>query len=216
MTAPCRLFARVNVDKRTRRRQPHRVLGQWICGPGRRRDHRRGIFATTGSAIAGGGSHDGAGPAILVSFVLTAIACGFAALCYAEFAAMVPIAGSAYTTPTPRQQIVAWIIGWDLVISTRWATSPWRYRGRDPSARCSGCSASTCRAGSDRLSLGRPGDREARVRRGTPDSRPWPRRCTTRASPDCRHLRLPAGGGDRRGDHLDLVRGVRNRRDRTW
>ena len=56
-----------------------------------------GIFAATGSAIAGGSAHPGAGPAIVISFVLTAITCGLAALCYAEFAAMVPISGSAYT-----------------------------------------------------------------------------------------------------------------------
>ncbi len=56
-----------------------------------------GIFATTGTAIVGDSLRPGAGPAIILSFVLTAVACGFAALCYAEFAAMVPIAGSAYT-----------------------------------------------------------------------------------------------------------------------
>ena len=56
-----------------------------------------GIFSTIGSAAAGGSAHVGAGPAIIASFILTAIACGFAALCYAEFAAMVPISGSAYT-----------------------------------------------------------------------------------------------------------------------
>ena len=56
-----------------------------------------GIFATTGTAIVGDPLRPGAGPAIIFSFLLTAVACGFAALCYAEFAAMVPIAGSAYT-----------------------------------------------------------------------------------------------------------------------
>src|SRR5512132_3355066 len=56
-----------------------------------------GIFATTGTAIVGDSARLGAGPAIIFSFLLTAVACGFAALCYAEFAAMVPISGSAYT-----------------------------------------------------------------------------------------------------------------------
>ncbi len=56
-----------------------------------------GIFATIGTAAAGDLLRPGAGPALMLSFVLTGIACGFAALCYAEFAAMVPISGSAYT-----------------------------------------------------------------------------------------------------------------------
>ena len=76
-----------------------------------------GIFSTIGSAAAGGGTHVGAGPAIIASFVLTAIACGFAALCYAEFAAMVPISGSAYTYAyATLGEGVAWIIGWDLIL----------------------------------------------------------------------------------------------------
>ncbi len=76
-----------------------------------------GIFATVGDAAAGSADHLGAGPAVTLSFVLTAIACGFAALCYAEFAAMVPIAGSAYTYAYATfGELVAWIIGWDLLI----------------------------------------------------------------------------------------------------
>jgi APA family basic amino acid/polyamine antiporter len=76
-----------------------------------------GIFSTIGSAAAGGGHHPGAGPAIILSFVLTAIACGFAALCYAEFAAMVPISGSAYTYAyATLGELMAWIIGWDLIL----------------------------------------------------------------------------------------------------
>jgi basic amino acid/polyamine antiporter, APA family len=59
----------------------------------------------------------GAGPGISLSFLLTAIACGFAALCYAELASMIPIAGSAYTYAyTTLGEIVAWIIGWDLIL----------------------------------------------------------------------------------------------------
>ena len=76
-----------------------------------------GIFATIGTATAGDATRPGAGPALILSFVLTAIACGFAALCYAEFAAMVPISGSAYTYAyATLGELVAWIIGWDLII----------------------------------------------------------------------------------------------------
>jgi len=76
-----------------------------------------GIFATTGTAIAGDLARPGAGPAIIFSFILTAVACGFAALCYAEFASMVPIAGSAYTYAyAALGEFVAWIIGWDLIV----------------------------------------------------------------------------------------------------
>ena len=76
-----------------------------------------GIFATTGTAIVGDPARPGAGPAIVLSFLLTAIACGFAALCYAEFAAMVPISGSAYTYAyASLGEFVAWIIGWDLIV----------------------------------------------------------------------------------------------------
>src|SRR6476619_8043322 len=76
-----------------------------------------GIFATTGTAIVGDPLRPGAGPAIVISFLLTALTCGFAALCYAEFAAMVPISGSAYTYAyASLGELVAWIIGWDLII----------------------------------------------------------------------------------------------------
>src|SRR5437016_11051110 len=76
-----------------------------------------GIFSTVGTAAAGGGEHIGAGPALVLSFVLVAIACGFAALCYAEFAAMVPVAGSAYTYAyATLGELIAWIIGWDLIL----------------------------------------------------------------------------------------------------
>jgi APA family basic amino acid/polyamine antiporter len=76
-----------------------------------------GIFATIGTAAAGDAARPGAGPALILSFVLTAVACGFAALCYAEFAAMVPISGSAYTySYATLGELVAWIIGWDLII----------------------------------------------------------------------------------------------------
>src|SRR5262245_14871956 len=76
-----------------------------------------GIFATIGTAAAGDATRPGAGPALILSFVVTGIACGFAALCYAEFAAMIPISGSAYTYAyATLGELVAWIIGWDLII----------------------------------------------------------------------------------------------------
>ena len=100
-----------------------------------------GIFAMTGTAAAGqsfssrletpvlnfiqawcsGGEvllgRAGAGPAIAISFIVAAIACGFAALCYAELASMIPVSGSAYTySYATLGEIVAWIIGWDLIL----------------------------------------------------------------------------------------------------
>jgi APA family basic amino acid/polyamine antiporter len=76
-----------------------------------------GIFSTVGTAAAGGAEHPGAGPALILSFVLTAITCGFAALCYAELASMVPVSGSAYTySYATLGELIGWIIGWDLII----------------------------------------------------------------------------------------------------
>src|SRR5918992_93956 len=71
-----------------------------------------GIFVLTGTAAA-----NQAGPAIVVSYMAAGLACGFAALCYAEFAAMIPIAGSAYTySYATLGEIFAWMIGWDLIL----------------------------------------------------------------------------------------------------
>src|SRR5262244_1336395 len=71
-----------------------------------------GIFVLTGVA-----AHDKAGPALMLSFVVAGLACVFAALCYAEFASMVPVAGSAYTYAyATLGELLAWIIGWDLVL----------------------------------------------------------------------------------------------------
>src|SRR6478736_6482459 len=76
-----------------------------------------GIFSSTGSAAAGTDGRLGAGPALIVSYVITAVACGFAALCYAELASMIPIAGSAYTySYVTLGEFLAWIIGWDLIL----------------------------------------------------------------------------------------------------
>ncbi|HNW58440.1 MAG TPA: amino acid permease [bacterium] len=71
-----------------------------------------GIFVLTGIA-----AHDKAGPALMLSFVIAGLACVFAAFCYAEFASMVPVAGSAYTYAyATLGELFAWIIGWDLVL----------------------------------------------------------------------------------------------------
>src|SRR6476661_5526334 len=103
-----------------------------------------GIFALAGTAAAGESAHVGesivktpvlnfiiafvnhsalvfgrpaAGPAVAISFVVAAFACGFAALCYSELAAMIPVSGSAYTySYATLGEIVAWIIGWDLIL----------------------------------------------------------------------------------------------------
>jgi len=71
-----------------------------------------GLFSITGGAAA-----NQAGPAITISFMVAACACAFAGLCYAEFASMIPVAGSAYTySYATMGEFVAWIIGWDLVL----------------------------------------------------------------------------------------------------
>src|SRR6516165_12383016 len=71
-----------------------------------------GIFVLTGSAAA-----QYAGPAIMLSYVLAGLGCAFAGLCYAEFASLIPIAGSAYTYGyATLGEIVAWVIGWDLIL----------------------------------------------------------------------------------------------------
>lgn len=71
-----------------------------------------GLFSITGIAAA---SH--AGPAITISFIIAAVGCAFAGLCYAEFSSMIPIAGSAYTySYATMGEFIAWIIGWDLVL----------------------------------------------------------------------------------------------------
>src|SRR5580698_6953783 len=71
-----------------------------------------GLFVRTAAAAA-----DRAGPSVTLGFVLAAIGCAFAGLCYAELSSMIPIAGSAYTySYTTMGELVAWIIGWDLVL----------------------------------------------------------------------------------------------------
>ncbi|MGD0920300.1 MAG: amino acid permease [Terriglobia bacterium] len=79
-----------------------------------------GIGAIIGAGIfvlSGLGAHTYAGPALMLSFVVSGLGCAFAALCYAEFAAMIPLAGSAYTYAyATLGEFLAWIIGWDLVL----------------------------------------------------------------------------------------------------
>src|ERR1700722_9673083 len=71
-----------------------------------------GIFVLTGVA-----AHDLTGPALMLSFVVSGLTCFFAALCYAEFASMVPVAGSAYTYAyATLGELFAWIMGWDLIL----------------------------------------------------------------------------------------------------
>src|SRR5437588_8759519 len=71
-----------------------------------------GIFVLVGKA-----AHDTTGPALMLSFVVAGIACVFAALCYAAFASMAPVAGFAYTYPySTLAELLAWIIGWDLLL----------------------------------------------------------------------------------------------------
>ncbi len=78
-----------------------------------------GIFVLTGIAAA-----KYAGPAIVVSFVLAGIACALAALCYSELAAMLPVSGSAYSYAYATMgELMAWIIGWDLVLEYALASS---------------------------------------------------------------------------------------------
>lgn len=74
--------------------------------------HRCRIISITGTVAAGY-----TGPAITLSFAIAAIGCCFAGLCYAEFASMIPVAGSAYTySYATMGELIAWIIGWDLVL----------------------------------------------------------------------------------------------------
>jgi len=78
-----------------------------------------GIFVLTGQAAA-----KYAGPAIVLSFVLAGMACAFAGLCYAEFSALIPVSGSAYTYAyATLGEFVAWIIGWDLILEYLFAAS---------------------------------------------------------------------------------------------
>jgi APA family basic amino acid/polyamine antiporter len=98
-----------------------------------------GIFGTIGQAAAK------AGPAVSMSFVVTAVACAFAGLCYAELTSVVPIAGSAYTYAyATLGQLVAWIIGWDLILE--YAVGKWGSRSRGPTTPTPSSTTSGCRS----------------------------------------------------------------------
>ncbi|MFZ2625458.1 MAG: amino acid permease [Propionibacterium sp.] len=78
-----------------------------------------GIFSVGAQAAA-----DHAGPAVIISFLIAAVVCGLAIMCYAEFASSIPVAGSAYTfTYSTMGEVLAWIIGWDLILETLMAGS---------------------------------------------------------------------------------------------
>ena len=124
-------------------RRLRRLLGPWsLVGLGIGAVIGTGIFVLTGTAAAGESvsvpsivkaplldlilhgsgavstfGRPGAGPGISLSFLLTAVVCGFAALCYAELASMIPVAGSAYTFAyATLGELIAWMIGWDLIL----------------------------------------------------------------------------------------------------
>ncbi|MEO6730018.1 MAG: amino acid permease [Ferruginibacter sp.] len=90
-----------------------RTLGAWsLVALGIGAIIGAGLFSITGLAAA-----NNAGPAITISFIVAALGCAFAGLCYAEFASMIPVAGSAYTySYATMGEFIAWIIGWDLVL----------------------------------------------------------------------------------------------------
>jgi len=76
-----------------------------------------GIFVLIGTAIVGDAHRPGAGPGIVLSFILSGLTCALAALCYAEFSAMIPVAGSAYTfSYATLGEFLAWLTGWNLIL----------------------------------------------------------------------------------------------------
>ena len=76
-----------------------------------------GIFVLIGTAIVGDAHRPGAGPGIILSFILSGVTCALAALCYAEFSAMIPVAGSAYTfSYATLGEFLAWLTGWNLIL----------------------------------------------------------------------------------------------------
>jgi APA family basic amino acid/polyamine antiporter len=95
-----------------------RTLGPWdLVSLGIGAVIGAGIFAVIGTAAAGNPGNPGAGPAVTLSFVITAVACAFCAFCYAEFASLVPIAGSAYTySYATLGEVIAWLVGWNLIL----------------------------------------------------------------------------------------------------
>jgi len=90
-----------------------RTLGAWnLVALGIGAIIGAGLFVRTAAAAA-----NNAGPSVTIAFILAAVGCALAGLCYAEFASMIPIAGSAYTySYATMGEFIAWIIGWDLVL----------------------------------------------------------------------------------------------------
>src|SRR5580704_3980758 len=108
-------------------RKPHSVLLEELHGENRLRRvlgpvqlSSLGVGAIIGTGIfvlTGVAAHDRTGPALMLSFIVSGVTCIFAALCYAEFASMAPVAGSAYTYAyATLGELFAWIIGWDLIL----------------------------------------------------------------------------------------------------
>jgi APA family basic amino acid/polyamine antiporter len=104
---------RLNADAEAGDNKLERHLGPWsLIGLGIGAVIGAGLFSLTGIAAA-----EHAGPAVVISFVIAAIACAFAGMCYSELAGMIPVAGSAYTYAYATMgEFIAWIIGWDLVL----------------------------------------------------------------------------------------------------
>ena len=117
LSTPLNLFVRKSIDElQATAAGDHslkRTLGRWnLISLGVGAIIGTGIFVLTGTAAA-----EHAGPAIVLAFVLAGLGCLFAGLCYAEFASMIPIAGSAYTYGyATLGELIAWIIGWDLIL----------------------------------------------------------------------------------------------------
>jgi len=127
------LFARkplqlIMRDTAVEKHKLKRVLGPWgLISLGIGVIVGAGIFVLSGQAAA-----NYAGPAIVLSFILSAIGCALAGLCYAEFASMIPISGSAYTYAyATLGEFLAWIIGWDLCLNTFSAHQRSRLAGQD-------------------------------------------------------------------------------------
>lgn len=118
------LFARKSIDQLKAEMEDdnrlHRALGPWhLFALGVGAIIGAGIFVLTGLA-----AREHAGPALTIAFVVSGVGCACAALCYAEFAAMVPVAGSAYTYAyATLGELFAWIIGWDLILEYAMASS---------------------------------------------------------------------------------------------
>ena len=111
-----KLLARKNIahfNDELESSQLKRTLGKWsLMALGIGAIIGAGLFVRTASAAA-----NNAGPAVTIGFIIAGIGCAFAGLCYAEFASMIPIAGSAYTySYATMGEFVAWLIGWDLVL----------------------------------------------------------------------------------------------------